>query len=665
MGSPIIFGGNNISTELQNGLRFANGQLITHNGPTNLIAYAQAETGLTTGYSLGTATLTSNFPSGVPTFGSGASGNLSLSSTSTNPILGTYSIAYVSSAATTAGDFLATSQFSIPFEMQGKVLGFKVAYNAASGATNGNFSGTSSNSFGVAFWDATNSTWIQPAGVFNLVQNSGVGIATGTVQPPSTCLAGRFVIYNANASAGAITMTFDDFYLGLQTTSIGPAMSDWQAYTPTLTSSGGGAITLNATGKQDPTGWWRQNGGDIEIITNWRNGTGGAPSGAAGTVQLSVPSGITLDTSKRTAGTDLGYTVGTASGYKLSSGSGYDREPTVAYSSGNLVVYFPASAASLTVADLLASSSAQYHVKFPVTGWSSNTVQSADTDTRVVAARYTLSGTQSIPDNTETTVIWNSMTFDTHAGMNTSTGVYKVPVSGYYAVQASTGSSSSIAFVSGNRIQTILRINGSTEQGLAWLAYSGSVTESWQTTGADTRFYNAGDTIEIRAFQDTSGAQNINSANSYVTIARLSGPAVVQSSDTVACRYYASSTSVSGADATVVWTTKDYDLTNSMASGVFTVPVSGKYQIASQVQVTATYSLNQNSQLGIFKNGVQVTGGIVYAGGANTSLAPLVTDTISCVAGDLITIKVNSSGSSPSLAATNVRNYVSITRVGN
>lgn len=652
MSSPIIFGGNNIASNLQNALRMANGKLITDNGPYNLIPYAQLESGLSTGWSLGTATLTSNFPSGAPTFGSGASGNLSLSASSSNPILGAYSLLYQSSAATTAGNFVASDQFSIPFEMQGKVLSFKIAYNCSGNPANANFSGTSSNSYGVAFWDATNSTWIQPAGVFNLVQNSGVGIATGTLQPPTTCLAGRLVIYNANATAGAMSMLFDDFYLGLQTTSQGPAMSDWTSYTPTLTSSGGGAITLNATGKQDPTGWWRRDGDSIEIITNWRNGTGGVPSGSAGTVQLSVPSGITLDTSKRTAGTDLGYTVGTASGYKLSSGSGYDREPTVAYSNGNLVVYFPASAASLTVADLLASSSAQYHVKFPVTGWSSNTVQSADTDTRVVAAKYTT--TVSASTSPTAPIQWSTKEIDTHGAVTTGAAwKFTAPVAGNYRVSCvaapTTGQDVLLIFKNGSSSGTMLTrfggAGGSEVPGIALIAL------------------NAGDYIDIRTQTNTLTVFATSLYN--ICIERLSGPAVVQATDTVAARYFASSTSISGSDATVVWTTKDYDLTNSMSSGSYTVPVSGKYQITSQVQVTATYSLNQNAQIGIFKNGVQTTGGIAYAGGANTSLAPEVSDIINCIAGDVITIKVNCSGTGPAIAASNTRNYVAIARVGN
>ena len=89
-----------------------------------IISNADIEQGSTTGYSLGTATLTNNFPSGVPTFGSGASGNLSLSTISSGQLAGTYSLGYLSSAATTVGNFVATNAFSVDLEGQAKVMAY-------------------------------------------------------------------------------------------------------------------------------------------------------------------------------------------------------------------------------------------------------------------------------------------------------------------------------------------------------------------------------------------------------------------------------------------------------------------------------------------------------------------------------------------------------------
>jgi hypothetical protein len=236
--SPVLWGPNNTAINLQNQEQLASGALLQYNGPQNLIGYSSFENGLTTGYSLGTTgALTNGIPTATPTFGSGTT-SLSISAASTTPINGVYSLAYVASAATTVGNMVATDPLPVQPGLQAKVLTFKFSYQAFSGAANGNFSGTSSNSFGVACWDSTNSVWLPVAGNFAMTQNSGVGVATGTMQTNATTASLRFVIYNVTASAGAITMYFDDFYLGPQTAPIGPVVTDWVSYTPTFTNWG-------------------------------------------------------------------------------------------------------------------------------------------------------------------------------------------------------------------------------------------------------------------------------------------------------------------------------------------------------------------------------------------------------------------------------------------
>src|SRR5208282_747168 len=115
---------------------------------------------------------------------------------------------------------------------QAKVLTVKFYYTASSGASNCNFSGTSSNSFAWAIYDVTNSSWLTSAGNFNLVQSSGCGYVTGTCQTNATTANIRLVVYNANATSGAATITLDGFYVGPQTAPSGPAMGDWGTQYP-------------------------------------------------------------------------------------------------------------------------------------------------------------------------------------------------------------------------------------------------------------------------------------------------------------------------------------------------------------------------------------------------------------------------------------------------
>ena len=199
------------------------------------------ELGNTTGWSLGTiGTLTGGIPTGTPTFGSGASGNLSISAVSSGQLAGSYSLSYLSSAATTAGNMLSSDAFTIDIADQAKVLRYEFSYKAQTNPNNANWSGSSSSSFGIAAWDVTNSVWLGVPGRFGMIQSSGVGVAEGTFQTNSNTSQIRFIVYNANATTGAVTVYFDDFALGPQSTSTGliPKPSTIQKFT-----SGSGTYT--------------------------------------------------------------------------------------------------------------------------------------------------------------------------------------------------------------------------------------------------------------------------------------------------------------------------------------------------------------------------------------------------------------------------------------
>ena len=61
------------------------------NGSNNYISFNNFENNATTGWSLGTTgTITSGLPTGTPTFGSGASGNLSISVVSSGQLSGSH-----------------------------------------------------------------------------------------------------------------------------------------------------------------------------------------------------------------------------------------------------------------------------------------------------------------------------------------------------------------------------------------------------------------------------------------------------------------------------------------------------------------------------------------------------------------------------------------------
>lgn len=98
----------------------------------------------------------------------------------------------------------------------------------------------------------------------------------------------------------------------------------WTSFSPTLTTNtGANAVTLNSTGKTDPTGYWCRDSQDILIKWAFHNGSGGAASGTAGTLALSVPTFVTSAISLVSEGS-IGNSVGWAQVYNGTNYTGLE-----------------------------------------------------------------------------------------------------------------------------------------------------------------------------------------------------------------------------------------------------------------------------------------------------------------------------------------------------
>lgn len=102
-----------------------------------------------------------------------------------------------------------------------------------------------------------------------------------------------------------------------------------------------------------------------------------------------------------------------------------------------------------------------------------------------------------------------------------------------------------------------------------------------------------------------------------------------------------------------------------MALGLYTIPVSGKYQFNANIQVTGTIALNSTIDLQVQKNSSAVSEFQSFAGGAMTAQNAQLSDTIPCLAGDVIRSQLSSSATLPVIASGNTKVFFSIERVGN
>lgn len=138
-----------------------------------------------------------------------------------------------------------------------------------------------------------------------------------------------------------------------------------------------------------------------------------------------------------------------------------------------------------------------------------------------LVARYYLSATQVVTDNTNTVIAWNLEDYNTiQAGMmNLTTGKLTLGRAGYLNCFASFGIVNSVAIASGHRTALYVRKNGGSLRKIAGDTYEGSVTETKQSGGGDILVFDNGtDYYEFIVYLDFGGASyNMGSVNGGVT----------------------------------------------------------------------------------------------------------------------------------------------------
>lgn len=594
------------------------------------------ENAVTTGWSLFSTTLTSLIPTGSIT--AGAASVITFDIVNTGQLAGGNSLRTASSAAWAAGQGFISSPFTIDIEDQAKAMTFKAYYKAFANPANGNFSGTSANTFAVYIYDVTNSAWIQPSGVYGLTQSSGVGMVSGTFQSTSNSTQYRIAVLAVNASAGAITMYWDDFFVGPQSAPIGPVLGDWQK---DINASG------NFTSNTVYNVFKRRVGDSMEIM-GFVTFTG-APN--ATTFSLNIPDGKTIDVNKfpedGVHNALFGYAYANDAGSTNYSGA----------------VIYAGSLTSFTIATATGSGagiwsntvpfsfnntdSINFHLKVPIVGWSSNVQSSGDTDTRVVS--FKIDDTVVTPTSAgfggANTLIFNGTPLDdTHGTYNPTTGQYTVPVSGKYLVRGR--GSIQATYASGNQ-STITVYQNSVLKASGPTRVSAAVTQNVYNNIQTELVCNAGDIIELRLVTAATGPSIVvDGVGSYsFEVNRISGPSVIAASETVACKYcntLSSVISTSSGSTALPFNVKNFDTHNAFntSTGQYTVPVSGIYRAESFLSTGTATTTGQAWVLIIMKNGVNEVQSLrIGTGSANTSLGHSAGTIIKANAGDIIEVR--------------------------
>lgn len=580
-----------------------------------------------------------------PVDGTGGSPSSTFAVSSSTAMRGLSNFLFTHSANNRQGEGFSYD-FTIDASDKGKVLKCSLEYLVASGAyADGDLT--------CWIFDVTNSVMIQPA-PYRILNSTLIEKFAFEFQTAINSTSYRLNFHVSTATATAYTMRFDNFILGPQAKLYGSPITDWVSYTPTYIGLGSTSTTLAQ---------WRRVGSDMEVKFDVVIGTG-----TATTALISLPSGFSCVY----ANADVGD--GSSTDLTYSDLVMWNNDSThIAFMNSNA-----ATTAFINGNQFTAGKEIWGKFKVPIQGWSSSQVMSSDADTRVVAARATRGGIDQANINTAATqvkLLFNSISggFDKNGAYDTTNSKYIVQVAGTYRVSANAVFDATNVLA--NEYALGVFVNGSA---VVYLAdFWGRAATSLNLGGSTVLDgLKSGDYIELYLF----GAGN-NSVNklimkgtnslSWFTVERLSGPAQIAASESVSAKYTCSNAQViTNSNVAVITTlTKIYDSHSGMnaTTGVYSVPVSGKYRITIRIAgASAAYTTGSNRYIEARVTGSQTLGvGIVLIWSSMTNyLEADGSVTVAYNAGDTISMSSsNQSGSSFTLDGSGTT--ICIERVGN
>jgi hypothetical protein len=449
----------------------------------------------------------------------------------------------------------------------------------------------------------------------------------------------------------------------------GTPITDWVEYTPQLL----GSVTNPTIGTNGyVSGRWRRVGDSVEIQATASRGTSGGSNGS-GEYYITLPQGMVADLTKLSGidnvgtgyvldGLVLAYTgvaVIASDGFRLS---------VIIDQTGDFISNNIPSAGwwTSTGVNLFA-----VKATLPIQGWSSSVKMSDGYDGREVVfiggvtTQTVATGTIEVPK-----ILTLPVARDTCACYNPSTGVFKVPSSGFYRISGRIGYSLDSGY--------FFRLGYSINSTSNFTKFSGQVNYSNANAFVfnsidDVVYLTAGD--EIRFGVSHNNPTNIQSPSDgrlqAFSIERISSPQTIAMGESinVVATNSSGQTLPNGSLTTLTGWTKEKDTHNAFnaSTGIFTAPVSGLYEFSLMLTLNSA----ANNVYGEFSAELVSGHGKIAATFAQASGTYFMTitgsKTIYLNAGQTASIAgyVGGLGGSRNLYAISDFNWLSIKRVGN
>lgn len=601
-----------------------------------------------------------------PVDGTGGVPAVTWTTSATAPLAGSNSFLFTKGALNCQGGGVGYD-FTIDAQDKAKVLQINFNYLVSSGTFVAGTS-TADSDVIVYIYDVINAVMIEPSSIKLLSNSTTIADKfSATFQTASNSTSYRLILHVATASTAAYTLQVDSIAVSPSTYVYGTPISDWVAYTPTVT--GLGTISNEGT-------FWRRVGDSLEIKATIVAGTVTADA-----LSISLPAGLSIDASKNPSTTN---TASHGFAYRV-NGDILDAYATAGY--GPWVVFSDTAVSTnlLYVAqdqvasrfskepgnELFASGDrGRYTVSgIPILGWSSSVQMSDQTDTRVVAAKVNNSTIGSLANAVETVLPFPTVVSDTHAGWSTSTNRYTISVAGKYRLSANARTDGGGGWVAGESFYLTLRKNG--------VDFARGVRTAETTHGASVAVnvvgqvdLNVGDYVDVIYFQNSGAAINLvgSALDVRFELDRISGPSAIAASEDVIIRAIgtAAQTLTNAAYTTIQFPSTTYDSHGAFTSNTtFTAPTSGKYKVYSNVGVTMVAGA-QTWYMGIYRSGSEYTLKIIQKTFEALIHNFHIEDSVRLLAGQTIDIRIyNGSGADRTVDATANTAVINIERVGN
>lgn len=579
-------GSNKISLKAPASLSGDTTYTLPEDGPANAVLQTDASGTLswTTGVGSGGINYITNYDAATDTTGwatyddgasadpvdgtSGSPSTLTFTRNTSSPLRGTADFDLAKSAADGQGEGVSYD-FTIDSTDQAKILRISFDYTVSADYADDDMR--------VQIYDVTNSAIIQTVGRdIKATSLKGKHIAEFQTAPNSTSY--RLILHVSSTNASAYQLNFDNVEVGPREIATGS-----RSIIAEGKGNGGGSVTANTTNIDftetlDNTGSF-----DGTTFTAPKSGS----YHIAGAVAVTAATGLSIQA----------YINGSAD---------------VVLGNLDLPIIPIAGTVNLTKGDALtirstatrtlSNNTSNHHIS--ITSVGGNAEVSTDFGNRIITAKGKSTNGQTVTNGSP--VIFETVSFDTTASYDNTTGFFTVPESGFYRVSAGVrNNSASSTFMA-------VAVDGSAVE-------QGSSTSDEVVTVSTTVEVTKGQTISIENNTGVSVTLSTQAQSNYFLVEKIQSPQTLIGSETVAAKYNSNSAqSIPNVTDTVVnFEDNVIDTHGAVTTGsswAFTAPVSGIYKCSAQAYtgVGNNWDVDESFFVKIRKNSTDDTIGTDY-----------------------------------------------------